>query len=210
MKVADREGLSALSMRRLGKEAGVEAMSLYHHLPGKDGLLDGLAETLVDEISVAVAARAPELSADWKTDLRSRCLAARQVVLRHSWTPALFATRKSVPVALYLYVEQIVAVLVGAGFSYAITHRAMHAFGSLMFGFAQELFSPPASGGNLDATQAEAEFARMAQFLPHLCAMIASEFHQAGDPTIGWCDSQTEFEFTLDLLLDGLERLRQI
>jgi hypothetical protein len=84
----------------------------------------------------------------------------------------------------------------------------LHAFGSLMFGFAQELFSPPASGGNLDSAQTEAEFASMASALPYLCAMIASEIHQAGDPTIGWCDSQTEFEFTLDLLLDGLERLR--
>jgi AcrR family transcriptional regulator len=210
VKVADREGLSALSMRRLGKEVGVEAMSLYHHLPGKDGLLDGLAEALVEEITAAVAARAPGLSAEWKTDLRSRCLAARQVVLRHPWTPALFATRKSMPVALYLYVEQIVALLVGAGFSYQVTHRALHALGSLMFGFARELFSPPASGGNLDARQAETEFARMASALPHLCAMIASEIHQSGDPTIGWCDSQTEFEFTLDLLLDGLGRFREI
>lgn len=208
MKVVDREGLSALSMRRLGREAGVEAMSLYHHLPGKDGLLDGLAEALLEEIMAAVAARPPGLSANWKSDLRSRCLAARQVVLRHPWTPALFATRKSVPVALYLYVEQIVALLVNAGFSYRITHRALHALGSLMFGFAQELISPPASGGHLDAAKTEAEFARMAPALPQLCAMIASEIHQADDPKIGWCDSQTEFEFTLDLLLDGLERLR--
>lgn len=208
MRVADHEGLSALSMRRLGREAGVEAMSLYHHLPGKDGLLDGLAEALVDEITAAVAARPPALTADWKSDLRSRCLAARQIVLRHPWAPALFATRKSLPVALYPYVEQIVALLAGAGFSYQIAHRALHALGSLMFGFAQELISPPSSGGHLDAARAEAEFARMAQALPHLCAMIASEIHQAEDPRVGWCDTQTEFEFTLDLLLDGLERLR--
>jgi AcrR family transcriptional regulator len=208
MKVADREGLAALSMRRLGMEVGVEAMSLYHHLPGKEGLLDGLVEALMEEISAEVAVRPPALTADWKIDLRSRCLAGRQVVLRHPWMPALFATRKFVPGALYLYVEQILALLVGAGFSYQIAHRALHALGSLMFGFVQELLSPPASGGRLDAAQAEAEFARMASVLPHLCAMISSEVHEAGDPTIGWCDSQTEFEFTLDLLLDGLGRLR--
>ncbi len=208
IKVADREGLAALSMRRLGKEVGVEAMSLYNHLPGKDGLLEGLAEALTEEISAEAAKRPLELTANWKIDLRSRCLAARQVALRHRWMPALFATRKFVPGALYLYVEQIVALLVGAGFSYQIAHRALHALGSLMFGFVQELFSPPASGGRLNTAQAEAEFARMASALPHLCAMISSEFHAAGNPTIGWCDSQTEFEFTLDLLLDGLERLR--
>jgi len=207
-KVADREGLHALSMRRLGKELGVEAMSLYHHLPGKDGLLDNLAESLCEEISAAVAERSPELSADWKSDLRSRCLAARQVVLRHPWTPALFGSRRSIPATLYIHVDQIVALLVTAGFSHQIAHRALHALGSMMFGFAQELFSPPSSGGKLDAPRTQAEFAKMAEALPNLGAMIASEIHQATDPKIGWCDSQTEFEFTLDLLLDGLDRLR--
>lgn len=208
MKVADRAGLQALSMRRLGRELGVEAMSLYHHLPGKNGLLDGLADALIDEITTAVARRPPELSADWKTDLRSRCLVARKVVLRHTWTPALFASRRSVPPALYVYVDDIVGLMIRAGFSHRIAHRALHALGSMMFGFAQELFSPPSSGGKLDAAQAQAEFAEMAAKLPNITAMVVSEMHQAGDPTIGWCDSQTEFEFTLDLLLDGLERLR--
>ncbi len=208
MKVADREGLPALSMRRLGKELGVEAMSLYHHLPGKDGLLDGLAEALALEITAAVAERPPKLTANWKIDLRSRCLTARQVVLRHPWTPALFASRRSIPAGLYVYVDQIVGLMVAAGFSHQIAHRALHALGSLMFGFAQELFSPPSSGGKLEVAKAESEFAKMAEALPHLGAMIASEFHQTTDPTVGWCDSQTEFEFTLDLLLDGLARVR--
>jgi AcrR family transcriptional regulator len=208
MKVADGEGLPALSMRRLGKELRVEAMSLYYHLPGKDGLLDGLAEALASEITAIVAERPPEFTANWKVDLRSRCLAARMVVLRHPWTPALFASRRSIPAGLFVYVDQIVGLLVAAGFSYRIAHRALHALGSLMFGFAQELFSPPSSGGNLDVAEAPAEFAQMAESLPHIGAMIASELHQSVDPTIGWCDSQTEFEFTLDLLLDGLERER--
>lgn len=208
MQVADCEGLQALSMRRLGKALGVEAMSLYHHLPGKDGLLDGLAEALLEEITAAVAERPPDLTVDWKSDLRSRCLTARQVVLRHPWTPALFVTRRSVPLALYLYVDQIVALLVGAGFSYRIAHRALHALGSLMFGFAQELFAPPSSGGHLEVAEAQAQFSQIIEALPHLGAMINSEIHRVTDPTIGWCDSQTEFEFTLDLLLDGLERVR--
>jgi AcrR family transcriptional regulator len=207
MKVADREGLSALSMRRLGKELGVEAMSLYHHLPGKDGLLDGLTEALVQEMATAVAERPAAMTAHWKIDMRSRSLRAREVVIRHPWTPALFASRPSIPAALYVFVDEIVGLLVRAGFSYRIAHRALHALGSMMFGFAQELFTPPESGGKLDAARNEAEFALLAQSLPHLGAMIASEIHDADDPTVGWCDSQTEFEFTLDLLLDGLERL---
>lgn len=195
-------------MRRLGKELGVEAMSLYYHLPGKDGLLDGLAEALMEEISSAVALRSPDMTVDWKTDLRTRCLTARQVVMRHPWTPALFAARRSVPPALYSYVDRVIGLLVSAGFSYRIAHRALHALGSQMFGFVQELFSPPSSGGKLDVRESEAEFARMADALPNISAMIAAEVHQVSDPKIGWCDSQAEFEFTLDLLLDGLERAR--
>lgn len=207
MKVADREGLAALSMRRLGKEVGVEAMSLYHHLPGKDALLDALAEAVMQEIAAVIADRPPAATSDWKADLRSRCLAARAVVLRHPWTPALFASRSSIPPALYFYVDEIVGLLLRAGFSHQIAHRALHALGSMMFGFVQELFTPPASGGRLDEARQEAEFAALAEKLPNLGAMIASEIHAADDPSLGWCDSQTEFEFTLDLLLDGLERL---
>jgi hypothetical protein len=77
-----------------------------------------------------------------------------------------------------------------------------------MFGFAQEMFSPPSSGGSLDVEETQAEFARIAEQLPNIAAMVASEIHQSPEPTMGWCDSQTEFEFTIDLLLDGLERLR--
>jgi AcrR family transcriptional regulator len=208
MKAADRAGLQALSMRRLGRDLGVEAMSLYHHLPGKDAVLDALAEALCDEISTAVAEREPGLTADWKSDLRSRCLAARQVVLRHTWAPALFASRGTVPLALYKYVDSVVALMVEAGFTYHVAHKALHALGSMLFGFVQELFSPPQSGGKLNTEDAATEFAAMAAALPNISAMVASEIHAAGDPTIGWCDSQSEFEFTLDLLLDGLERLR--
>jgi AcrR family transcriptional regulator len=208
LKLADREGLPALSMRRLGKELGVEAMSLYHHLPGKDAVLDALAESLCEEIAAAVAERPPQSAANWKADLRSRCLAARRVVLRHPWTPALFASRQSIPMSVYLHVDQIVALLLAAGFSHRVAHRALHALGSMMFGFVQELFSPPASGGKLDVKETEAAFAKLAEALPHISAMMTSEMHSATDPTIGWCDSQSEFEFTLDLLLDGLERAR--
>lgn len=87
-------------------------------------------------------------------------------------------------------------------------HRALHAFGSLPLGFAQEVFSPTSAGGSLEAETADAELAAIAEALPHLTAMMAAETHDVADPTLGWCDSQIEFEFTLDLLLDGLERLR--
>nr|MDT0657267.1 TetR/AcrR family transcriptional regulator C-terminal domain-containing protein [Micromonospora sp. DSM 115978] len=240
--LADTEGIKALTMRRLAADLGVEAMSLYYHLPAKEALLDGVVETVVAEIAAAVdrvrpigggagddgavdaggtgrgaagdpvdggAAGDPGVGgADWRARLRRQFLAARQVMLRHPWVPGLLSTRRTIPASVFAYYDGILGTMVDAGFSYRIAHRALHAFGSMPLGFAQELFSPSAAGGSMDPDASEAEMAAMADALPHLAAMVASEIHDATDPTLGWCDSQVEFEFTLNLLLDGLERLR--
>ncbi|WP_433530648.1 TetR/AcrR family transcriptional regulator [Micromonospora sp. CA-263727] len=207
--LVDTEGLAALTMRRLAAELGVEAMSLYYHLPGKEGLLDGLVETVIAEIETAAGhTEATTADGDWRTRLGQRFLAARTVMLRHPWAPGLLSSRPNVPVGVYTYYDAIIATLLDGGFSYRIAHRALHAFGSLALGFAQEVFRPASAGGETDVESAEAELAAMAEALPHLTAMVAAEVHDAADPTLGWCDSQVEFEFTLDLLFDGLERTR--
>lgn len=211
MGLADSEGLQAVTMRRLGSSLGVEAMSLYHHLPGKAGLLDGLVEAVVAEVVEAVVAEvrsevdALEPGEEWRAELRARCLAARRVMLRHAWAPGLITSRSTIPPSLYPYFEEVLGGLIRGGFSYHLGHRAMHVLGSMVLGFSQELFSP---GGAADGAVAEEDLAAMADLLPHLTAMAAAELHDADDPTLGWCDSQAEFEFTLDLLLDGLERAR--
>ncbi|GAB3853167.1 TetR/AcrR family transcriptional regulator C-terminal domain-containing protein [Micromonospora andamanensis] len=204
--LVDAEGMTALTMRRLAADLGVEAMSLYHHLPGKEGLLNGLVDAVVAEIVAAAgAAETDAAGGDWRTRLRLRFLAARAVMLRHPWAPALLSSRPTIPAGVYGYYEGILATLIDGGFSYRIAHRALHAFGSLALGFAQEVFQP-ATGADTDA--AAADLAVLAEQLPHLAAMVAAEMHAATDPTLGWCDSQTEFEFTLDLLFDGLEQAR--
>lgn len=204
IRLADTEGLPAITMRRLAASLGVEAMSLYHHLPGKDALFDGLVEAVVTEIQAEIGG----LDADtgWRSQLRGRCLAARRVMLRHPWAPGLLGARPAIPPSLYLHFEDVLATLIRGGFSYHLAHRALHALGSMVLGFTPELFGPALE---TDAAEAEAEFAAMADALPHLTAMVAAELHDAGDPTLGWCDSQTEYEFTLDLLLDGLERAQR-
>ncbi len=199
--LADAEGIKALTMRRLAGDLGVEAMSLYFYFAGKDALLDGVLSTVVDEIVEA----ADQADSDWRTRLRQQFLAARQVMLRHPWAPALLTTRRTIPASVFGYYDRIVGALVGAGFSHHLAHRAIHALGSMPFGFAQEVFSPAAG---LEPDEAEADLTAMAAALPNLTAMVAHEMHTATDPTLGWCDSQVEFEFTLDLLLDGLDRLR--
>jgi len=205
MELADAEGISAITMRRLAADLGVEAMSLYHHVPGKERLLDGLTETVLVEINDAVSARVGAED-DWRTALRQRCLAAREVMVRHRWAPGLLGSRASIPAGLYPYYEEILATMVRGGLSYHLGHRAIHALGTMVLGFTQELFSPDSEGGAMDEEAAEAEFAAMAAVLPHLTAMIASEVHDNNEDPLGWCDSQNEFEFTLDLLLDGLAR----
>ncbi|MEV6813423.1 TetR/AcrR family transcriptional regulator C-terminal domain-containing protein [Micromonospora sp. NPDC051296] len=120
----------------------------------------------------------------------------------------MLSSRPTIPAGVYAYYDAIIATLRDGGFSYRIAHRALHAFGSLALGFAQEVFRPASAGGQTDVDAAEAELAAMAEALPQLTAMVAAEAHDAADPTLGWCDRQVEFEFTLDLLFDGLEQAR--
>ncbi|MFD0516865.1 TetR/AcrR family transcriptional regulator [Paractinoplanes durhamensis] len=140
--LVDAEGLKALTMRRLAAGLGVEAMSLYHHVPGKEGLLDGLAETVIAEIAAAVGAAGQ--SGDWQAQLRQRFLLARDVMLRHPWAPALLGSRPAIPPALFAYYDEIVGTLTAGGFPPHLAHRALHAFGTMALGFVQELFTPPA------------------------------------------------------------------
>lgn len=202
---ADAEGIAGVTMRRLATDLGVEAMSLYHHVPGKEAMLDGLVEALVAEIGadLALSARPDE---DWHAEVRRRSLTAREVMKRHPWAPGLLASRSTIPADVFGLYEAILAALIKGGFSYSLAHRALHALGSMVLGFAQEVFSPGAAGASPDDVPPEAELERMAEMLPHLTAMVASELHDHDEDPLGWCDSQIEFEFTLDLLLDGLGR----
>lgn len=206
--LADSSGLSAITLRRVAAALGVEAMSLYHHLPGKEGLLDGLAEQVVVEIQEELGDGQGAERDDWRAELRHRCLTARKVMLRHPWAPGLLSTRPTIPPSLWSYYDDVLETMIRGGLDYHLAHRGMHALGPMVLGFVQELFSPTAAGGNTDTDAAEQDFEAMAAAVPHLTAMVASEVHAAGDDRLGWCDTDSEFEFTLDLLLDGLERAR--
>lgn len=206
--LADRDGLDGLTMRSLAAEVGVEAMSLYHHVANKEALLDGIADVVVSEIIAAVEALdRPAPADDWKTALRMQILAARQVLLRHPWAPTVIETRTSISPMFAHYFESILGAMREGGFSYDLAHHALHALGSRAIGFTQELFRP----GDVDTDEAEtaAVLEQMAADLPHLVGMLMEISHDDPDTTLGWCDDQAEFEFGLDLLLDGLEAMRQ-
>jgi AcrR family transcriptional regulator len=204
VEIADGNGIGALTMRRLGEQVGAEAMSLYHHVANKEDLLDGVVEIVVREINDAVdAIDLPVTGADWKKAARQRILTAREVLLRHPWAPGVMETRTNPNPEVLRYHDALVGLLHAGGFSYDLIHHALHALGSRALGFTQELFDP----GDGSATPTQAELEQLAGHFPHLAGMLREVTHDAGT-TLGWCDDQTEFEFGLDVILDGLDRLR--
>lgn len=206
VKIADEGGIGSLTMRRLAEELGAEAMSLYYHVNNKEDVLDGVVDAITGEINDAVdRIDVPAGGADWKGAARERILAARRVFLRHPWAPRVFETRRTTSLAVLRYFDGLLGIMRAGGFSYDLIHHATHALGSRALGFSQELFDPGDGAGDEDAT---AMLASLADQLPHLVGMLAEVAHDDPGSTLGWCDDQTEFEFGLDLVLDGLDRLR--
>ena len=207
IKVADASGIESLTMRRLAEELGAEAMSLYYYVASKEDLLDGIADAVVAEINDAVSAiDVPSAGPSWKTAVRQRVLSAREVLLRHRWAPRVLETRTRTSLAVLLYYDGLLRLMRDGGFSYDLIHHALHALGSRALGFSQEMFDP--SGGASDE-QTAAALDGMAGQIPHLVGMLMEVAHDDPGSTLGWCDDQTEFEFGLDLILDGLDTMRR-
>ncbi|WP_207934020.1 TetR/AcrR family transcriptional regulator [Actinomadura sp. KC06] len=205
--LADRDGLGSLTMRRLAQEVGVEAMSLYHHVANKEAVFDGVVEVILGEVMAAVEdVDAPPPEEDWQAALRAQILAARDVFLRHRWAPQVLESRSVTSPLVIAYYDHVVGVLRAGGFSYDLAHRALHVLGSRALGFTQELFSP--DGAQAPAEGADAIMDQMADRFPNIVGMLADAVHDDPDGTLGFCDDQFEFEFALDLILEGLERRR--
>ena len=206
--VADEGGLEAVTMRGLADALDVEAMSLYYHVANKEALLDGIAEVIAEEILDEIADLPPARgSEDWKDAMRSRILRARDVMLRHKWAPWVLETRTTMNSAVLHYYHAFLEIFQAGGMSYDLAHHAMHALGSRALGFSQELFDP--APGTDDEEMSEELFAQMATELPLFVEFMEAVAHvDPEDETLGWCDDQTEFEFALDLMLDGIDRLR--
>jgi len=202
--LADETGIESLTMRRLAHELGVEAMSLYYHVANKEEVLDGMVEVLMSEINSEVSQI--EAGTDWKAVMRQRILAARQVLLRHRWAPGVIESRINMGEGVVRYFDSLLGLFRAGGFSYDLAHHALHALGSRGLGFTQELFDPADDAGDEDAM---AMLEQMADQLPNLVGMMMEISHDDPDSTLGWCDDQTEFEFGLDLILDGLDRAHE-
>jgi AcrR family transcriptional regulator len=207
VNLADEGGIESLTMRRLAEELGAEAMSLYYHVANKEEVLDGIVDVVAQEINKAVEQiDLPSKGADWKKAVRQRILTAREILLRHPWAPSVIETRTSASPVVLRYLDALLGLMRDGGFSYDLGHQALHALGSRALGFTQELFVPGEGAG---AAPDPAVLEHMAGQFPYLTGMLMEVAHDDPDSTLGWCDDQTEFEFGLDLILDGLDRMRE-
>jgi AcrR family transcriptional regulator len=191
---ADERGIESLSMRKLGEALGVEAMSLYNHVANKDELLDAMVDIVFGEVGL------PDREVDWKTAMRRRAVSARHVLARHRWAIGLMESRTSPGPATLRHHDAVIGCLRGAGFSVALAAHAFSLLDSYIYGFALQEASLP-----FDTAEQTAEVAEMIlpsmqpDEYPHLTELAVEHVLQPG------YSYGNEFEFGLDLILDGLE-----
>ena len=198
--LADKSGIEAVSMRRLAEELGVVPMAPYKHVASKEELLDGMVDIVIGEIDP------PAGGADWKSAVRQRILSARQSLQRHRWAPAVIETRTNPSPAMLAYIDSMIGMFLAGGFSADLTHHALHAMGSRLFGFSQDVFTDSPS---LDPAAQAMLVRQLKDRYPHIAEMVVTVYHDAASVVGQGCDDQFEFEIALDLLLDGLDRLLQ-
>ena len=199
--LADLGGIESVSMRKVGQELGVEAMSLYNHVANKGEMLAGMVDAVVSEIELSPG------GPDWKIALRNQVMSARTVMARHPWAAVVIEDQNDPTPPLMAYFDSIIGIMRSGGFSYDLIHHGMHALGSRALGFSQELFDDSDTAEESPEVAA-AMVQQMIQAFPNMSAMMQEITHE-DDSVVGQgCDDNVEFAFALDLILDGLDRLR--
>lgn len=196
LELADRDGIAVLTMRRLAQELAVEAMSLYHHVANKVDLLDGLVDLVFAEIAL------PSVEAGWKAALRARSISAYSTLLRHPWAVGLMESRTAPGPASLRHHDAVLGCLRRGGFSLAATAHAYSVLDSYIYGFALQQINLPFNTAAEAAPVADRMPAVLGGGYPHLAEMAAGHVLQPG---YAYAD---EYEVGLDLILDGIERLR--
>lgn len=197
--LADERGLGELSMRSLAKALGVEAMSLYNHVAHKTDLLDGMIDLVFAEIDP------PAAGGDWKAELRKRAASTRAALLRHRWAVGQTEGRSSHGPSNMRLHDAVLGCLLGAGFTEAMAVHAYSVQDAYIYGFALQQTDMASESTEDFAAEAQRQMVDYAEALadyPNLVRVVGG--HVA---TVGY-DYDAEFLFGLDLILDGLERLR--
>jgi AcrR family transcriptional regulator len=197
--LADEGGFESLTMRKLAKELGVEAMSLYNHVANKDDLLDGMVDVVFAEIEL------PSTDGDWRAAMRRRAVSTREALNRHRWAIGLMEGRSSHgPANLSLH-NAVLGCLRAAGFSLEMTVHAYSVQDSYIYGFAlqeRDMSSESADDFAAEAQRQMQAYQAVLADYPHLVEVVGGHVAKTG------YDYATEFLFGLDLILDGLDRLR--
>jgi AcrR family transcriptional regulator len=195
--LADEGGVASLTMRKLAETLGVEAMSLYYYVADKDEILDGMADLVFGEIDL------PSREADWKAAMRQRAISARDALTRHPWAIGVMESRANPGPATLRHHDAVIGNLRQAGFSIALAAHAFSVIDSYIYGFALQTLNLPFDTSEELEKLAEAMLREMpADEYPYLTEMIVDHALQPG------YSYANEFEFGLDLVLDGLERAR--
>ena len=194
--LADAGGIESLSMRKLARGLGVEAMSLYYYVKSKEDILDGMVDIVFSEIEL------PSAGAEWKTAMRERAESARNVLARHPWAISLMDSRTTPGAATLKHHDTVIGCLRDAGFSIPMAAHAMSLLDSYVHGFALQEASLPFDESN-DIGAATASILEQQQMkadaFPHLTEMALEHILQPGYAY------GNEFEFGLRLILDGIE-----
>ena len=197
LALADREGIDALSMRKLGRELDAGAMSLYHHVGNKEELLDAMVDLVFAEM------RLPESGEDWQSAMRNWAVSARDALMRHPWASSLLDARTSPGPATLRLREGVTACLRQAGFSVRMATHANWLVDSYVYGFVLQAVSLPFADANELSGMIDEVY--LPQLPPEKYPYLnesATELMQSG------YDPADEFIYGLDLILDALERDR--
>ena len=194
VEVADAGGIAALTIRSLADELGVKPMSLYHHVANKEGIVDGIVDVVFGEIEL------PPRDADWRSALRRRAYSARAVLRRHPWATPLMESRAHPGPATLRHHDAVIGALRRGGFPVALAAHAYSLMDSYIYGFALEEaalpFAPQEAGAAVPDFLAQFD----ARAYPHLVEMAVEHIMRPG------YDYGAEFDFGLELILDGLDR----
>jgi len=197
LALADKGGLEKLTMRSIGQKLGVEAMSLYNHVANKDDIVDGMVDLVFSEIDL------PTSEADWKSAMRERAIAVRDALLRHRWAIGLMESRRNPGPATLRHHDAVIGSLRAAGFDMAMAAHIYPLLDSYIYGFAMTQMNLPFEN--------TAEVADVAQSMlqafpineyPNLAAFITEHAMKPG------YDHANEFEWGLDVILDGLDTVQ--
>ena len=194
--LADEAGIESLSMRKLGQALGVEAMSLYNHVANKDDILNGMVDIVVSEFEL------PSPGTDWKAAIRGIAISAHDVLVRHPWAASLMLSSTGASPARWRYMNTILGCLREAGLSADLTDHAYHALDSHITGFTLwqvQIQIDPEKLPDMAAT-----------FLRELPGdeypyLVEHVYQHLKEPSP---EDEGAFAFGLDLILDGLERIR--